>query len=613
MTKKNVSSGAEKTEKLARKQSVMAEENKELASLAANGEGEKKTPTAKKAKKRTAHKNNNRRKSEKLNKKQQHKLEKKRIAAERKQKKLEKKLAHKQKIEERKAELKQKKAEIKAEKEKRRAAAKRETKEKRAKRIAEERAAKRLARRENRERKAEVKKQKREQRQKEREQKRARKERTRAPGFGGWLAAVISLGVTTLALGTILTFGWMKFGNMQASAVGVYTQSLYELNSVVDDLDTDLAKAVASSSSHDRVKVFSDIAVESENAELILERFPLEIQTTERLTFFINDMSRSARGMLYTVVDGGELNQKQVEKLEYMYRTNAKVKEELNQMVSGVCSDDVLAIMRGEDCGIAQGFAHIQNEIFGDDERVNARKIKAPVYLVGEEEISATRAENTALKTFADYGATAAKCVGEANGIIPLYNVNLTLEDESEMLVQISKAGGKLVAFDSYKDCPADNFSVDLCVDIANEFLLRCGYEGLIPVWASENGTTCNVHFATEADGVIVYSDLVKVKVCEERGIVSGMDASGYLLRHRQREIGTAAITERQAQSAINGNIQVKNVRLAMIPQRGEEILCYEFFGEMNGVEYYIYVDAATGEELEVKTVVGTAQGKLIR
>lgn len=613
MTKKNISSGAKKAEKIANKKSVKAEESKELTALAANGEGNEKVPARKKAKKSTAHKKTNKRNGKKLSKKQQHKLEKKRIAAERKQKKLEKKLEHKQKIEARKAEIKQKKAELKAEKEKKRALLKKETKEKKAKRIAEEKKAKRLAKKENRERRAEQKRQKREERQNARAQKQNRKERNRTPGFGGWLAAVISLGVTTLALGTILTFGWMNFDNIQANAVSVYTQSLYELNSVVDDLDTDLARAVASSSSHDRVKVFSDIAVESENAELILERFPLEIQTTERLTSFINDMSRSARGMLYTVADGGELNQKQSEKLEYMYATNAKVKEELNKMVSDVCSNDVLAIMRGEDCGIAQGFAHIQNKIFGDDERVNARKIKAPAYLIGEEEISATRAENVALKTFADYGATTANCIGEANGILPLYNVNLTLEDESEMLVQVSKSGGKIVAFDSYKDCPSDNFSVDLCVDIANDFLLKCGYEGLTPVWASENGTTCNVHFATEEDGVIIYSDLIKVKVCEERGIVSGMDASGYLLRHRQRTVGTAEISEEQAQSAINGNVQVKNVRLVLIPQKGEDVLCYEFFGEMNGVEYYIYVDAANGEELEVKTVVGTAQGKFIR
>ena len=184
--------------------------------------------------------------------------------------------------------------------------------------------------------------------------------------------------------------------------------------------------------------------------------------------------------------------------------------------------------------------------------------------------------------------------------------------NDGEMLVQLSKLGGKVVSFDSFKDCSQTNFSIDRCIDIAEDFLASIGYAGLKPVWSSENGTTCNLNFAPVQGGAILYPDLVKVKVCEERGIVTGVEALSYVLNHGERTIGGASISKSQAQSSINGNIDVISSRLALIPFDGGEVLCYEFFGSLGNNEYYVYVDAATGEEIEVLTIVGTAQGKAL-
>ncbi|MGN1060455.1 MAG: PepSY1/2 domain-containing protein [Candidatus Coproplasma sp.] len=644
--KKNISSGAAKTEKLAKGKGAKLSEENELENLADNKEGVTKKSTSSapkksgaKGAKKSETKNNKTKQTKrssskradkaerkkqaeekrqlKANKRREKKLAKQKLAAEKKQKRLERKLEHKEKIQAHKAELKERRDKIKAEKQKRKELLKSESKEKRAKRIAEEKKAKRLAAEKKREQRLEQKRIKREQRQKNRQQKNSQREkqrsqRQRTPGFGGWLAAVISLGVTTLALATIVTFGWMSMGDMQASMAGGYTQSLYELNAIVDDLDANLARARVSSSSYDRARVFADIAAESQNAELILERFPLEMQTTEKLTSFINDMGRDAKDMLFTVASGDELSAEQVKALDYMYTTNAKVKTEINKLIESTCQKDMLAAMRGDDCALIDGFTQIQNNVFNEEPPARHGKAKTPAYLEGEEEITAAKAESIVKSLFADYKVSDAKCTGEALGRIPMYNVNLMIPD-GEMLVQISKAGGKVVGFDSFKECKDQNFSVDRCVAIAEDFLAKMGYSGLKPVWASVNGTTCNLHFATTQDDVIIYSDLVKIKVCEERGIVTGMDASGYILRHRDRQIEEASISKEQAMSSINGNIEVSSTRLVLIPVNGHDRLCYEFFGEMGGVEYYVYVDAQTGEELEVRTVVGTAQGKVIR
>ncbi len=629
--KKNVSSGAEKAEKLTRKGNSSAHkkvsaEQKEIENLASNKEKITKSAPAESkgaARKKSAGKAKTKSaaKEKKIKERKQKKEQRAKLAAEKKQARMERKLEHKEKKAERKAALKEKRAERKEKRKERRDILKKESKQARRERIAKEKQAKREERRAKHEKRIAERKAKREHDLRVRAQKRAeREDRRRTPGFGGWLAAVISLGVTSLALATIVTFGWMNMTDMQANMAGGYTQSLYELNSVIDDLDVSLARAKASSSNSDRVRAFADIALESENAETILERFPMEIERTEKLSAFINNMGSGAKGMLYTAARGGELSAAQVKSLNYMYETNALIKQELNKLMQSAGKKDMIAAMSGKNCAMGECFDRIQNEVIQVPEGIEEGPFaqqggvqKTARALEGQNEITAQEAERLAGKFFKDYKVSEANCTGEAVGQnLSLYNVNLSTP-YGEMLAQISKTGGMVVSFDSFKECSENNFSIERCEDIAEDFLSSLGYDNLKPVWVSENGTTCNLTFVPTADGALLYSDKILVKVCEERGIVTGLEAIDYVTNHGERKIARPALSEKQARSAINGNIEVSETRKAVIPFDGEEKLCYEFYGSLDGNAYFVYVDAITGEELEVLTVVGTAQGSIIK
>ena len=496
---------------------------------------------------------------------------------------------------------------------------KNERKKARAEEKKEARAAKIEARAAKREAAAAERQAKREHRLKVRAQKQAeRKEKRHSPGFGGWLAAVISLGATSLVLATIVTYGWMNMSAMQTNMAGMQTQSLYELNSIVDNLDSNLAKARVSTSSTDRARVLADIAIESEMAEVVLERLPLEITLTEEMASFLNKMGDSAQSMLYTVAAGGELEEWQISSLEYMYRNNLKLKRALNEIVASAGSGDIIALMRGKGSVLEGSFNDIQNNVIEEPKGIfdgpfsqNSEDTNPSVF-EGMAEVSQAEAEGIAREIFADYKVTDARCTGEATrGNLAFYNITL-MTDDGEMLAQLSKKGGKMVMFDSYKECTQHNFSVERCRDIAADFLKALGFENLEPVWVSENGTTCNINFCPVQNGVVLYPDMVKVKVCEERGIVTGAEAMSYVMNHSQRDIAGATITKAEAQSVIDGRIEVTSSRLALIPVDGQEVLCYEFAGKFDGSDYFVYVDAATGNEVQVLTVVGTAQGRAV-
>lgn len=445
-----------------------------------------------------------------------------------------------------------------------------------------------------------------------------KRQKRHTPGFGGWLAAVISLGATCLVLATIVTYGWINMSAMQTGMAGIYTQSLYELNAIVDNLDSNLSKARVSTSSADRTRVLTDIAIESEMAEVILERMPLDITLTEEMSGFINKMGDSAQNMLYTVAAGGELEEWQIKSLEYMYANNLKLKRALNEVVATADGKAMLESLKGKGSVLDGSFSDIQNNVIEEPKGIfdgpfsDSAEDTNMSFFEGLGEISQSEAEEIAKGIFSDYKVTEARCTGEATkGKLSFYNISVATED-GEMLAQLSKKGGKLVMFDSYKECTEHNFSVDRCKDIATDFLKAAGYENLKPVWVSENGTTCNINFCYVQNGVTIYPDMIKVKVCEERGLVTGAEAMTYVMNHSQRDIPAATVTEAQAQSAIDGRIEVTSSRLAIIPLNGEEILCHEFAGSFDGSDYFVYVDAQTGEEVQVLTVIGTAQGRAV-
>lgn len=635
MNKKEISSGAQKAEALADngkkpaakkntavKSTAKAKKAAPVKQTKGNAKTGNKVMSIKKSAKKkgkNVHKMSEKRRK-RLEAREQKKLEAAKIRAEKKQKRLEKRLDAKQKRLDRIAAMKEKRAEAREKRRERRDMLKHETKEARIERKRQARVAKTEARVAKREAAMADRRAKREHRLKVRAEKRAEKnEKRHAPGFGGWLAAVISLGVVTLALGSMLTYGWINMDGMTADMATIHTESMYELNSIVDNLDTNLAKARVANTRNEQVKLLSNVAIESEMAETLLERLPVDTQFTQNVTSFVNKMGDSAQSMLYSVASGKKLTDSQIATIEHMYKTNLQLKQSINELTANCTGKEMLKAMRGKkDNLMLVSFGEMENNVVETPKEIhdgpfaeNIKKVSAK-NLAGLEEITCAQAEKLAAKYFESYNISDVKCTGEVTAeSLTCYNVTMQTKD-GEMSAQLSKQGGKVVEFNSYKDCNDKNFSVERCVDIAQDFLKALGFKNMKAVWTSENGTTCNLNFAYEQNGVVIYPDMVKVKVCEERGIVTGMEGLAYVLNHTQRELGSAKISKSDAKAVLNGGFVAEGSRLCLIPVDGGEVLCYEFYGTYGGNDYYIYVDAATGNEVEVFTVIGTAQGKAL-
>ena len=182
--------------------------------------------------------------------------------------------------------------------------------------------------------------------------------------------------------------------------------------------------------------------------------------------------------------------------------------------------------------------------------------------------------------------------------------LNYTLStDEGEGFVQLTEKGGIMVSYNLNPErAAAAEGDPELCA-AALAFAKNAGFGELAVVWcASAHGVTY-VNLTPLENGVVLYPDLIKVKLDEGSGKVIGLDAMHYVYNHTARDLPAAKLTLADAEArlplpAVGGG------RPALIPTDGtREVLTYEFECESGGT-YFVYIDALTGEEANILYVI---------
>lgn len=533
--------------------------------------------------------------------------------------------AKKRKQEEYKAEKLRRKEERLA----RRDMLKHESREEREKRIAAEQQAKINARKEAKaeriklqEEKASLRRQKLADKRALKEQKRQlkmqNKREKRNRGLGGWLAAVIALGSSTLILATLFTMSMFRvFDTPLAGGDGAIAESYYNLVDYVDNMNVTLSKLTVSNDDSERQKLLVNLSTEASLAAEDIARIPLKDESKYYTTKFINQVADYSKYLNNRLIDGLSLSKSDLNNLNNLYEINTLLKEDLGKL--------------SMDMGAEFDFKTIFNEngdnLFLDKfSELEKRAVDYPklIYdgpfsdatdknvVISGKEISTKEAEDIFSSIFSKRDVKNVETAGEVLSKIETYAVKADGES-GEIYATISKNGGKLVTFNDYADCAENNYGLEECIAKADEFLATLGYEDMTSVWATESGTTAYINYCYNQGGVIVYDDMIKVTVCKERGVVSAFDGLAYLMNHKTREIGEPKITQKQAITGLSADFSVLAVRLCLIPKgSNHEVLAYEVFGTQNGSKYYIYVDAQTGKETQIFCVVDTLEGSLL-
>ena len=231
-------------------------------------------------------------------------------------------------------------------------------------------------------------------------------------------------------------------------------------------------------------------------------------------------------------------------------------------------------------------------------ENINEEKAKEiATKFIGEDKVEeinlASKSENTDMTTYDFYA--------KING-----------ENESNMVISISEKGGHVVFMNYNRDIQAESVSQERADQIGKEFLKSRGFDNMKETYYLKEQGIVTINYAYEQDGITVYPDLVKLKVALDNGEIMGIETTGYLNNHEQRDISNVQITKEQAKQNLNKKLQILSENLAIIPTEWKtEVLCWEFKGKVDETDFLVYINAKTGEEQDILVIVNTPNGIL--
>jgi len=127
-----------------------------------------------------------------------------------------------------------------------------------------------------------------------------------------------------------------------------------------------------------------------------------------------------------------------------------------------------------------------------------------------------------------------------------------------------------------------------------------------------DENNIATINFAYTQNNVTIYPDLIKVQVAMDNGDIVGFESAGYLFSHKERNLPVPRISQAEAKSMLNQNLEIINSGLAVIPTDVKtEVLVYEFKGKVDDREFIVYINAETGNEEDILIILHTPNGIL--
>ena len=194
-----------------------------------------------------------------------------------------------------------------------------------------------------------------------------------------------------------------------------------------------------------------------------------------------------------------------------------------------------------------------------------------------------------------------------------MYNFEVSFSDKKEVFsLSITKKGCKLYLMVGDKNVKEEKLSIDDAKKRGIEFLEKLGITNMKDTYYQKSEKIAIINYAAVQDGVVLYPDLIKIKVALDDGMILGVESQGYIFNHIKRDNLKPIQTEEKARSVINKNVEILSSDIALIPtEYNTEILTYEFKGRIDNRDFLIYINANTLKEEKVLLVIDSKNGIL--
>ncbi len=442
---------------------------------------------------------------------------------------------------------------------------------------------------------------------------------------GHMLSVIGVLLIVVIALGIIL---YTKQREYRQASENSYNMAFYELVDYVENVETYLAKSLISSTSEHGAETLTNLWREANLAQSYLARLPIESQELENTEKFLNQVSDYSYSLSRKNIYNENLTEEDLKNLKDLHSYSVELENTLNQL-----SEDLNTgrfswgeLTKKGTVAFAQQVDNISKESFSNLEE-NFHQYAGLIYdgafsehLTGQEKKGLTGEdieEEQAKQIAEDFvGKDKIKEISNLgfseNATIPVYDFSITSHENTTSNISISKKGGHIVYINTNREVNSEMISQEEADSKGKEFLASKGFKDMKETYYLKQEGIVTINYAATQEGVVMYPDLIKVKVALDNGEILGMETTGYLNNHTQREIGNINISKEEAKKSLNKDLQIESEGLAVIPTEWKsEILCYEFKGKVEDREFLVYINSENGREEDILIITNTPNGTL--
>lgn len=404
-----------------------------------------------------------------------------------------------------------------------------------------------------------------------------------------------------------------------------YNKSMYLAVSYINNVEVDLAKLLVTSTPKMSAVTLADIWKQANLAKECLEQIPVGQNSMANASKYLTQVSDFSYTLMKQNISDIKLTEEEYEKLKHIYEDSSKLSSKMSDIYddlnAGRIKWDELEKIGNEKLPdndisnsiseVGKTFQNYEGLIY--DGAFSDHLLSSEPKFLSKKEISEDDAKKYIEEVILnDEKIDKIEFKGESNGKIELYNFDVTLDSKQKRTISITKNDCKLYLMIGDKNVKEQNISVDEAKKRGMEFLNKLGIDNMIETYYQKTENMIVINYAATQDDVILYPDLIKVKISLDDGKVYGVEAAGYIFNHTTRNNLKTSISQEKAKSILNSSIEIISSDMALIPtESNSEILTYEFKGKIDNKEFLIYINADNAREEKVLLVIDNKNGVL--
>ena len=443
---------------------------------------------------------------------------------------------------------------------------------------------------------------------------------------GHMLSVIVTLLIIVAVLGFLL---YRKQREYRQASENSYNMAFFELVDYVQNVETYLAKSLISSTAEHGAETLTHLWREANLAQSYLARLPIESQELANTEKFLNQVSDYSYSLSRKNIYNEDLTQEDLDNLTELHQYSVELENTLNQLSADLNEGRFKwdELTKKGTVAFAQQVDNISKESFSNLEE-NFHEYSGLIYdgafsehmtsqepkaLTGDD-IDEETAKQKAVEFIGQDKCKEVSNLGlSENATIPVYDFSITNQNDETINISVSKKGGHIVNMNTNRDIMVEAISQEEANDKGKEFLASKGFENMKETYYLKQEGIVTINYAATQNDVVLYPDLIKVKVALDNGEVLGVETTGYLNNHTIRDLSNIKITVEEAKASLNSNLEIESQGLAVIPTEWKsEILCYEFKGKVDDKEFLVYINTENGREEDILIITDTQNGTLV-